>query len=122
SRIPNGDSVLDPCDNTAWPGVGHISKSGGGSLNPFGSDFRDAGYRWTVDLCQKDSDGDGISNGAELGDSACAWTPSNGATLGPVIGHPGVGSCAVSNVQPEDQHGHSGEHPGQHGPHGHVGK
>lgn len=44
---------------------------------------------WTKDLCQKDSDGDGVSNGEELGDPNCEWqrggTPQRAAKS-----HPGV--------------------------------
>jgi dopamine beta-monooxygenase len=28
---------------------------------------------WTPELCRKDSDGDGKSNGEELGDPNCEW-------------------------------------------------
>ena len=34
--IPNGDRVLNPCDNTIWDGVGHLNKAGGGDRNVFG--------------------------------------------------------------------------------------
>lgn len=34
-------------------------------------DFKNAGKKWTVDLCKKDSDGDGFTNGQELGDPSC---------------------------------------------------
>jgi len=38
-------------------------------LNAFGVDFLSlGGLRWTKSLCQADSDGDGYSNGVELGD------------------------------------------------------
>jgi hypothetical protein len=33
--------------------------------------FAAAGYTWTRELCQADDDGDGFSNGAELGDPDC---------------------------------------------------
>ena len=39
--------------------------------NSFYRDFNDAGKRWTRPLCEMDSDGDGVSNGAELGDPEC---------------------------------------------------
>ena len=29
---------------------------------------------WTEDLCKEDSDGDGKTNGEELGDANCTWT------------------------------------------------
>ena len=43
-------------------------------LNAFGVDFMLAGYEWTAELCLKDSDGDGLTNGEELGDPCCVWS------------------------------------------------
>ena len=44
-RIPNGDSVPHPCKpNHLWYGVGHKNREGGGSTNPFGTDFKTNGY------------------------------------------------------------------------------
>ena len=66
SKIPNGN----------MGGVGHSSCtstsscSGGGSRNAFGAAFANAGHQWTSDLCNGDRDGDGKSNGLELGDPA----------------------------------------------------
>lgn len=51
-------------------------------------DFAAAGHTWTVDLCRKDSDGDGKSNGEELGDPNCTWVAGNTAE-GKSTGHPG---------------------------------
>ena len=76
-----------------WPGVGHLSPSGGGSRNPFGMDFKIAAYTWTKFLCEKDSDGDGQSNGVELGDPDCTWIMGNSNTDGlrtTCITHPGM--------------------------------
>ncbi|PAA83482.1 hypothetical protein BOX15_Mlig017064g1, partial [Macrostomum lignano] len=62
SRIPNGDRVPNPCQPGAiWAGVGHQSPAGANARNPFGMDFKAAGLQWTVDLCRKDSDGDGLT-------------------------------------------------------------
>ena len=72
---PNGAKV---------PGVkaiGHTNPNGGGKENRYGSDFKAAGKRWNQKLCSLDSDGDGQSNGLELGDPCCIWavgqTPQN---------------------------------------------
>ena len=86
-QIPNGYNVKDVNGNP-WLGVGHERPGGSGPLNPFGVDFQAAGYTWTQDLCKKDSDGDGASNGQELGDPNCVWTP--GATpASSIVSHPG---------------------------------
>ncbi|KAL3870614.1 hypothetical protein ACJMK2_038662 [Sinanodonta woodiana] len=91
SRIPNGEIVPHPCKaNYIWRGVGHTNALGGGQRNPFGLAFYAAGMRWTKDLCKLDSDGDGKTNGDELGDPNCVWT--NGQVPSKVVGlsHPGV--------------------------------
>ncbi|CAG5125662.1 unnamed protein product, partial [Candidula unifasciata] len=90
-QIPNGNNVPHPCKaNYRWPGVGHENPLGGGDRNTFGLDFQKAGYKWTPALCKSDSDGDGKTNGEELGDPNCAW---KFGTLPPRtvnISHPGV--------------------------------
>ena len=45
SRIPNGDRVTDPCDNSVWEGVGHENRAGGGVKNPFGKVRSVGAYR-----------------------------------------------------------------------------
>ncbi|RHY27434.1 hypothetical protein DYB32_006779 [Aphanomyces invadans] len=67
-KIPNGFEV------EGFSAVGHANKvGGGGQLSSFGNDFIDAGYKWTNALCAMDSDGDGATNGEELGDPCCKW-------------------------------------------------
>jgi len=69
--IPNGFSS---------PGVGrcgicHVSSAGGGTRTAFGMDFESAsgGLVWSRWLAQRDSDGDGWTNGQELGDPFARW-------------------------------------------------
>lgn len=89
--IPNGNRVPHPCvPNALWEGVGHFSEAGGGHLNPFGQDFQTAGQTWTEALCRKDSDGDGKTNGQELGDPDCTWRPIDSPKVTSVLSHPGV--------------------------------
>lgn len=91
ARIPNGDSVPHPCKpNNIWEGVGHILDGGTGARNPFGQDFFAAGKQWTVELCRKDSDGDGMTNGQELGDPDCTWTINAIPSRLTGLSHPGV--------------------------------
>ncbi|KAG6622212.1 mRNA splicing factor [Phytophthora cinnamomi] len=89
ARIPNGNGV------SGVAALGHVNPSGGGATNAFGRAFGTAGHQWTTGLCQADSDGDGATNGEELGDPCCSWAPSTGfggqssvARLSPT--HPGV--------------------------------
>ncbi|CAE8603271.1 unnamed protein product [Polarella glacialis] len=81
AKIPNCDKVH---------AVGHENPAGGGALNSFGMDFEAAGLAWTAALCQKDSDADGRSNGEELGDPNCTWTPGSVPERTTGITHPGV--------------------------------
>eukprot|EP00916_Digyalum_oweni_P009018 GHVL01015184.1.p2 GENE.GHVL01015184.1~~GHVL01015184.1.p2 ORF type:complete len:121 (-),score=10.08 GHVL01015184.1:101-463(-) len=48
---------------------------------------------WTRELCQKDSDEDGKTNGQELGDPDCTWTPNSLPPLDTGLSHPG--QCIV---------------------------
>lgn len=40
-------------------------------------------------VCQADSDGDGLTNGQELGDPDCLWTPGTLPARTTSITHPG---------------------------------
>lgn len=42
-------------------------------LNAFGASFEAAEHSWTRELCEADSDEDGLTNGEELGDPCCLW-------------------------------------------------
>ncbi|XP_055897981.1 uncharacterized protein LOC106059379 isoform X2 [Biomphalaria glabrata] len=91
SRIPNGNYVMHPCKpNSFWPGVGHEDKDGGGPKNEFGKKFSRAFGKWTRSLCLEDSDGDGRTNGEELGDPLCIWSPGKTPSRTTNITHPGV--------------------------------
>lgn len=93
--------------------VGHNGGVGGATLIPFGESFRDAlkstscfstqlddddddhhhhhGETWDTKLCCEDSDGDGLTNGAELGDPCCEWRKGNQLPwLGYNVSHPGM--------------------------------
>ncbi|CAG2247962.1 DBH [Mytilus edulis] len=94
--LPNGNEVPHPCKaNYLWHGVGHNNPLGGGSRNQFGLDFKTAGLSWTPELCRKDSDGDGRTNGEELGDPECVWKTGSLPSRLSDITHPGV--CTLSD-------------------------
>jgi hypothetical protein len=96
-RIPNADKVVSP-SGEKWPGVGHYRSSGGGERNTFGDDFAAAGFKWTKELCEKDSDCDGFSNGQELGDPNCIWSEGEIPQFDAGITHPGIADTERSGV------------------------
>jgi hypothetical protein len=83
----------------------HTDSSGSGFTN-FGSNARSnledtsplqsAHVDWPA-LCPLDSDGDGRSNGEELGDPNCVWsrgdTPSAGSSSNPGVANAGEAAC-----------------------------
>lgn len=90
-QIPNGKAVPNPNpQGGVWAGVGHLKAGGGGPLNPFGEAFRANQYSWTDELCQADSDGDGRTNGVELGDPNCVWFAGGPEPEAPALSHPGI--------------------------------
>ncbi|KAK7094627.1 dopamine beta-hydroxylase-like [Littorina saxatilis] len=105
TKVPNGQHVPHPCKpNFIWHGVGHLNPLGGGERNPFGKDFARLGHEWSVDLCRLDSDGDGLTNGQELGDPTCVWREGEIPRQTDNITHPGVcdpwdsHACAAKNT------------------------
>ncbi|KAE9090265.1 hypothetical protein PF007_g19302 [Phytophthora fragariae] len=67
-RLPNGGNI------GGYRAIGHADGTGKKkATNDFGDAFHKAGNKWTVELCQADTDGDGQNNGQELGDPCCEW-------------------------------------------------
>mmetsp|Transcript_46006 Transcript_46006/g.107003 ORF Transcript_46006/g.107003 Transcript_46006/m.107003 type:complete len:531 (+) Transcript_46006:50-1642(+) len=95
-RIPNGDSVTR--FGQPWAGVGHDAAGGATPRNPFGLAFAAANHQWTMELCQEDSDGDGQSNGYELGDPRCVWTSGDTPERTIAISHPGYSDTYVDDT------------------------
>lgn len=73
-------------------------------LNAFGEAFRDAGYQWTAELCAADSDGDGRTNGEELGDPCCVWLPGQPLPMAGAYetSHPGLARDTTAAPVPAD--------------------
>ncbi|KAG7398015.1 hypothetical protein PHYBOEH_011847 [Phytophthora boehmeriae] len=92
--LPNGDNVPDS------PNIGHLDPAGETGVNDFGTAFASAGNAWTVALCQEDTDGDGFTNGQELGDPCCTWTSSNTAGLiTDGVSHPSDATKTPTNAE-----------------------
>lgn len=85
-QIPNGSEFR--CASC------HVNPSGGGALTPFGDDINQnyltssggsGRVDWNAALAMLDSDGDGVSNGRELGDPDGAFTQGGNFTPDPNI-------------------------------------
>ncbi|XP_053380180.1 DBH-like monooxygenase protein 1 homolog [Mercenaria mercenaria] len=89
--LPNGKNVPHPCiSGHTWEGVGHENQRGAGTKNIFGVDFKNNNLVWDAVICNKDSDGDGKTNGEELGDPDCSWTPGSSPKYTTGLSHPGI--------------------------------
>jgi len=84
--IPNGENVPN------WPAVGHVEPSvtSNRARNPFGVDFKNENFKWTVNLCRMDSDNDGRTNGEELGDPDCVWKEGSTPSRSRDLSNPGI--------------------------------
>lgn len=97
-RLPNGHAVWR--DGKACA-LGHAScHQPTAELNPFGVAFREHAYQWTKHLCEMDADGDGYSNGQELGDPHCQWAPGKKVRTTAGISHPGD-AASVPSYHPD---------------------
>ncbi len=116
ATIPNGAAVgciachAAPNGGEGWNVFGVDVLEAGGANPDANPDDQNDGYAgepvWS-DVCDVDSDGDGYSNGEELGDADCAWVTGD-ANPGGAISNPGNetdfpgdGSlCASSGASP----------------------
>ncbi len=96
--IPNAEAVTVGGGALRWHAIGHtlpdstLPKIG---RNDFGRAFARAGYRWTAELCQQDSDDDGLTNGMELGDPNCTWQFGDPDPVADHVSHPGIDERVV---------------------------
>jgi len=95
--FPNGFNV--PFSSAS----GHVDRAvGGGAQSVFGKDFRLADYKWTKELCMLDSDGDGQSNGHELGDPCCHWKVGDEALRTFDLGDPSISKQLTGSSVPQN--------------------
>ena len=69
-RIPNGLY-------SRFAGNSQTGHRPSGQRNPFGEAFEFNNKVYSPDFCKLDSDGDGQTNGFELGDECCMWSNSS---------------------------------------------
>lgn len=101
-KIPNGYAYSRFDSGIQCEALGHSNCIPGAPRNPFGLDFKAAGLRWTKELCEKDSDGDGLTNGEELGDPCCEWSEENPSAVRlTMLSHPGRSDLSGASAAPK---------------------
>lgn len=101
--IPNGRAAERPGSGITCLYFGHQQCIAGAIRNAFGLDFKAQGLQWTKELCETDSDGDGLTNGQELGDPCCVWTVENADSVElrlTDLSHPG--DASETNTAPTE--------------------
>ena len=113
SQIPNGSTL--GCSSC------HVSAAGGGARTGFGNEInnnfltasgRNGSVVWNATLANLDSDGDGFSNGTELGDPDGDGTPTAGAQVtnpGSATSFPQVVNNAPTFTAVTAQSAHEGD-------------
>jgi len=115
ASIPNGAAYgclgchSAPNGGEGWNAFGQDLLEAGGANPDANPDDQNEGYggspTWS-DVCDVDSDGDGYSNGEELGDVECAWVEGDSNPTG-TVSNPGNetdfpgdgGLCASSGAR-----------------------
>lgn len=109
-QLPNGQHVYR--NGQHWPAIGHemynyknsMATAGGGSqLNAFGKMMKVEGMHWTQITCNADADGDGYTNGEELGDPDCVWTRGAVPSRTTDISHPGYKDSVPTTFKSRSQ-------------------
>ncbi len=67
SNVPNGNNIPPSALELGHPG-GATKR-----YTPFANQYVSNGRKWTRGLCTSDADGDGQTNGLEMGDPCCTW-------------------------------------------------
>jgi hypothetical protein len=93
NRIPNKGKGALSCG-----AYGHLSCLSSLGLTSFGHDFKHENKRWTETLCTMDSDGDGSTNGDEVGDGCCEWSQGDDPWHTTGITDPGKSSSRTSRA------------------------
>ena len=92
-KIPNGQVNGQATGHAPW--CENIP-----SCTAFRWKFKAANYAWTKELCEDDADGDGQSNGLELGDPCCVWKEGSTPDFVTDISIPGDPNSLTSRSMP----------------------
>lgn len=92
NNIPNGNMIPPSAIELGHPG---------GSTHQytsFANVYVSNGRKWTKSLCMTDSDGDGQSNGLEIGDPCCLWVVGSSPQFTTDLSNPNSASSTTKRT------------------------
>jgi hypothetical protein len=91
TKVPNG--------NMYGITLGHPGGATRKATN-FANSFYSSGQKWTKAFCQADTDGDGQSNGFEMGDPCCVWSIGQTPMITTSLSDPNSASSKTTRMMP----------------------
>jgi hypothetical protein len=91
AKLPNG--------NTYGITLGHPGGATKRATN-FANSFYSSGQKWNKAICQADTDGDGQSNGFEMGDPCCVWSVGQTPMFTTSLSDPNSAASITTRVMP----------------------
>ncbi|XP_065180663.1 temptin-like [Sycon ciliatum] len=95
SLVPSSSGM----DGVVCQSIGHVASCNGppsGGGNVFGMAFLAGGNSWAA-VCNVDSDGDGLTNGMELGDPSCMFMAGDTPERTTNLSNPGFACSTTAN-------------------------
>lgn len=92
NNVPNGNLIPPSAIELGHPGG--ATKRYTSFANQYVSNSR----KWTRSLCTSDADGDGQSNGLEMGDPCCTWTQGAAPLFTTGLSNPNDAASTTKNT------------------------
>jgi hypothetical protein len=93
NNVPNGNLIPPSAIE-----LGHPNGNTKLPYTPFANAYVSNGRKWTKMLCTADSDGDGQSNGLEMGDPCCVWVSGAAPQFTTDLSNPNSASSATKRT------------------------
>lgn len=92
NNVPNGNLIPPSAIELGHPGGATKRYTG------FANQYVSNGRKWTKMLCSSDADGDGQSNGLEMGDPCCTWVQGASPMFTTDLSNPNDAASTTKNT------------------------